>query len=128
MPSSIGSVCCRPGQLDTASPVHTAAQRWMPAAPARDRTNGRRAGAASASVVTYSEDWSIEAPNALPVFTRSDVMGGGNTDVLEGITRYTTREVKSGGNELIGEFERDGSRQKTHVNTHVAILPEVGPR
>ena len=76
-------------------------------------SSGRRAGAASASVLTYSEDWSIEAPTTLPVFTRSDLMGGGNAEALEGITRYTTRQVKPGGDELVGDFERDGSRHGT---------------
>src|SRR5262249_50697603 len=47
-------------------------------------SSGRRGGAASASVVTYEEVWSIDDPEKLPVFKRSDFMGSGRSDTLEG--------------------------------------------
>jgi murein DD-endopeptidase MepM/ murein hydrolase activator NlpD len=74
-------------------------------------SSGRRAGAASASVLTYSEQWDIESPAKLPVFIRSDMMSGGNTEGIEGVTRYTTRAASPG--ELSGDYERDGTRHGT---------------
>jgi hypothetical protein len=71
-------------------------------------SSGRRAGAASASVVTYEEVWSIDDPANLPVFKRSDYMGSGRSDSLEGTTEYTTQKIEGG--VLTGRFERDGSR------------------
>lgn len=72
-------------------------------------SSGRRAGAASASVVTYQEVWSIEGSPQLPVFRRSDFMGGGRTDTLEGVTEYATTKVGDGS--LSGTYDRDGSRR-----------------
>jgi murein DD-endopeptidase MepM/ murein hydrolase activator NlpD len=74
-------------------------------------SSDRRSSAASASVITYSESWSIDDPSTMPVFTRSDHMGGGQTDSIEGVTRYTTKVVKEG--ELSGDFVRDESRRGT---------------
>lgn len=76
-------------------------------------SSGRRQSAASASVITYEEVWSIEDLASLPVFTRRDYMGGGRTDSIEGAIRYTTTEVREGGDLLVGTFERDGSRHGT---------------
>jgi len=69
-----------------------------------------RATAASASVVTYVEHWSIDDASTLPVFRREDVLGAGRAEDLEGITEYTTEQVRRGGDLLRGSFERDGSR------------------
>lgn len=80
---------------------------------AKGWTSVQRSAAASASVVTYTEVWGIEGLSSKPVFTRSDVMGGGRTDSLEGLTRYATTEVREGGQRLLGSFERDGSRHGT---------------
>ncbi len=77
---------------------------------ARGWSSGQRSAAASASIVTYTEVWGIEDLATQPVFTRSDVMGGGRTDSLEGLTRYATTEVRDGGERLVGSFERDDSR------------------
>jgi hypothetical protein len=71
-------------------------------------TSGRRGSSASASVISYEEVWSIEGLPARPVFTRSDFMGSGRTDTLEGSTEYATTQVQ--GDELRGSYERDGSR------------------
>jgi hypothetical protein len=68
------------------------------------------ARAASASVITYTEYWSVEGLPAAPVFTRRDVLGSGRTENLEGVTRYATAEIEPGGEVLRGSFERDGTR------------------
>lgn len=77
----------------------------------RDAAGGwRSTGAAqarSASSIAYHEAWRIDAPTTAPVFTRVDAMGGGRTDRLSGTTRFLTREVLAGGDELLGDFYRD---------------------
>jgi len=72
-----------------------------------------RPTAASASIVTYVENWSIEGTAGRPIFRREDILGSGRTESLEGVTEYATAEVASGGNVLRGTFERDGSRHGT---------------
>ena len=74
-------------------------------------SSSRRRTAASASVVTYQEVWTIEGTPALPVFSRADFMGSGRSDTLEGLTQYATTKVA--GNVLSGTFERDGTRRGT---------------
>ena len=76
--------------------------------------------AMSASVVGYHETWSIASPSTLPVFTRDDVMGtgrdaraGGESENLEGRTRFTVTAVSPDGNKLTGTFARDTSRTGT---------------
>lgn len=66
--------------------------------------------AASASVITYTEHWSVEGMPGAPVFSRRDVLGSALSESLEGLTRYATTEVEPGGNVLRGSFERDGTR------------------
>ena len=72
-----------------------------------------RSTAASASVITYVENWSIENASDRPVFRRQEVLGSGRTDDLEGFTEYATTEVSRAGDLLRGSFERDGSRHGT---------------
>lgn len=72
-----------------------------------------RATAASASVVSYVENWSIGDPTGKPIFRREDVLGSEETENLEGVTQYRTTEVSDGGNELRGSFQRDESRRGT---------------
>jgi hypothetical protein len=72
-----------------------------------------RATPASASVITYTENWSISGLPRLPVFERVDVLGSARTEGLDGVTRFTTTEVEPGGRVLRGRFERDGSRHGT---------------
>jgi len=80
-------------------------------------TAGWRSGAPqaapSASILTYSEIWSIEGLPARPVFERDDSLGGGRAESLEGRTQYRTEEVSPDGNELRGSFDRDGTRRGT---------------
>ena len=73
----------------------------------------RRSHAASASVITYSETWTIDGMPNLPVFRRTDIMGSMRGENVEGATQYTTMEIEPGGNVLRGSFERDGSRHGT---------------
>jgi len=68
------------------------------------------ASGASASVITYSEHWSIGGAPDQPVFERTDSMGGGSAEELAGRTEYRTEQVAEGGDELRGSFERDGTR------------------
>jgi hypothetical protein len=72
-----------------------------------------RATAASASVITYVENWSIQGMPTAPVFQRADVLGSARTENLDGITRYTTLEISEDGDTLTGEFVRDGTRTGT---------------
>ncbi|MCH2169896.1 hypothetical protein MK489_03855 [Myxococcota bacterium] len=72
-----------------------------------------RARPSSASVVSYTEHWSIDNLPSEPTFTRRDIMGSGRSDSLEGVTRYTTTEVMPSGNRLRGSFVRDGTRRGT---------------
>lgn len=69
-----------------------------------------RARAASASVITYQENWSVGGLPDLPVFVQEDVMGSARTDALEGVTRFETTSIEEGGDLLRGRFERDGTR------------------
>jgi len=78
-----------------------------------DWVSTNRATAASASIVTYVEHWSISDAAGKPTFRREDVLGSAETEGLEGVTQYTTTEVLDGGNELRGSFSRDESRRGT---------------
>ncbi len=69
-----------------------------------------RARAASASVITYQENWSIEGLLALPVILQEDVMGSGRSETMEGVARYETTAVEESGAVLVGRYERDGTR------------------
>jgi hypothetical protein len=69
-----------------------------------------RPTAASASVVTYTESWSIEGTLALPEFRLEDSLGGERTETLEGLTLYTTTGKDPSGNVWKGTYERDGIR------------------
>jgi hypothetical protein len=79
----------------------SAAEGWRSSAAAR---------AASASVITYTEHWSIEGTPGAPVFARRDVLGSALSESMEGLTRYATAEVEPGAKVLRGSFERDGTR------------------
>jgi len=69
--------------------------------------------AASVSVVSYVENWSIEGTPQLPIFRREDSLGGERTETLDGVTLYTTTQVDAMGDVLSGTFERDGTRHGT---------------
>jgi hypothetical protein len=78
-----------------------------------DWQSTNRATAASASIVSYVENWSIRDPSGKPTFRREDVLGSAESESLEGVTQYTTTAVLDGGNELRGTFVRDESRRGT---------------
>ena len=62
-----------------------------------DWQSANRSTAASASIVSYVEHWSISDPTGKPTFRREDVLGSAETEGLEGVTQYTTTEVLDGG-------------------------------
>jgi hypothetical protein len=72
-----------------------------------------RARPGSASIITYQENWSVESLQALPLFVQEDVMASARSESLEGVTRYETTAVETGGSVLIGRYDRDGSRRGT---------------
>jgi murein DD-endopeptidase MepM/ murein hydrolase activator NlpD len=86
-------------------------QKSLRGSDAKGWSSARQTSAASASVVTYQEIWSIEGMPSLPVFERADYMGGGRSDSLEGLTQYATTKVE--GDVISGSFERDGTRHGT---------------
>ncbi len=76
-------------------------------------SSGKSGGSASASIVTYSEVWSVRGLPAAPVFTRDDVLGAATMESMEGRTQLSTEAIDSGGDLLRGRFERDGTRHGT---------------
>ena len=83
----------------------------------------------SANYLTYEEHWSISGAE-LPVFTRTDVLGGGMAEDTEGRTLYETKQVDDGGRVLRGAYDRDGTKRGTFTLTRVgeAKLPsKEGP-
>lgn len=72
-----------------------------------------RSRPASASIITYQENWSIEGLPELPVFTQEDTMGSGRSETMEGVARYETTAVEEAGDVLVGRYERDGTRHGT---------------
>ena len=82
----------------------------------------------SASVIGYSESWSVAGLPGKPVFTQDVVMGSGRTEDMQGRTRFTAEAVSPEGNEVRGRFVRDGTRHGTFAlrRTGAAIL--IGSR
>lgn len=74
---------------------------------------GTRRRVASALSMTYQDDWSIQSLGALPVFEQSDGVGSSEDENLEGTTVYRTEAVETGGNVLVGSYDRDGTRRGT---------------
>lgn len=77
--------------------------------------------AQAAMTIGYHESWSIASPDSLPVFSREDVMGTGRPtragdadQAIEGLTRYTTREVVDP-DTLRGSYQRDEYRRGEFV-------------
>jgi murein DD-endopeptidase MepM/ murein hydrolase activator NlpD len=86
-------------------------QKTLRGSDADGWSSGRASAGISASVVSYQEVWSIEGLPSRPVFTRSDILGGGSAEGVEGITQYATTSVENGA--PTGTFERDGTRHGT---------------
>jgi murein DD-endopeptidase MepM/ murein hydrolase activator NlpD len=107
-----------PGQLDqieTGLEVNPRGSKSKPLArtPGGEWRSPSGPGAVSATVVTYSETWSIADPDRLPVFAREDVLASGVAHGMEGRTEYRTEQMLDGGRVLRGSYERDGTRQGT---------------
>jgi len=87
--------------------------------------SANRPTAASASVVSYVEYWSIEGEPQLPLFRREDSLGGERTESLEGVTLYETTAVDPAGDVLTGIFDRDGTRHGTFRMTRSGPIANV---
>ena len=87
-----------------------------------------RAQAASASVITYQENWSVSGLPDAPVFDQHDVMASARTETLEGLTRYETTSIEAGGDLLRGRYQRDGSRTGTFVMRRSGEVGLLEPR
>ncbi len=87
--------------------------------------SGTPQAAPSASVLTYSETWSIEGLPSKPAFLRDDSLSGGRAESLEGRTQYRTEEISPDGNELRGSFDRDGTRRGTFRMTRSGVAQVV---
>jgi len=87
-----------------------------------------RARAASASVITYQENWSVAGWQDLPVFEQQDVMASARTETLEGVTRYEATAVEDGGNVLRGRYQRDGTREGTFTMRRSGAVGQLEKR
>jgi hypothetical protein len=72
--------------------------------------SGGGGGAQSATVITYTEDWSIDGMPDAPVFTRVDSMGSASSESMDGRTQFRTESVSADGDEMAGGFDRDETR------------------
>lgn len=68
---------------------------------------------ASASVITYQENWGVGGLPDHPTFEQIDQMGSLRAENMEGVTRYTTTQIDVQGDLLTGSFDRDGTRRGT---------------
>jgi hypothetical protein len=70
-----------------------------------------RAAPASSSVLTYTEDWIVEAVGELPVFRHEDRLASGRTDTMEGVTVWAGERAGEDGALLVGRFTKDATRR-----------------
>ena len=82
----------------------------------------------SASVIGYSESWSVQGLPSSPVFTQDVVMGSGQTEDMEGRTRYAAEVVSEDGDEVRGSFVRDGTRRGRFVLRRSGDAVLIGSR
>ena len=92
-----------------------AKSKGMRGSPSRGYHSAGGLRSESASVIGYSESWSVEGLPEKPVFTQDVVMGSGRTEDIQGRTRYTADVVSPEGTEVRGRFVRDGTRRGTFV-------------
>lgn len=64
--------------------------------------------AVSVSQIGYHERWRIQEAPAGPIFIQEAEMGSGRTQLSRGDTRFRTRAVSGGGDELTGDYLREG--------------------
>jgi hypothetical protein len=82
----------------------------------------------SATVITFTADWSIENAATLPLFQLEDALGSAMTDSLEGATRYATERVEEEGRVLRGSYDRDGTRSGTFRLLRTAPVRGLGTK
>ena len=82
----------------------------------------------SASVIGYSESWSVAGLPGKPVFTQDVVMGSGRTEDMQGRTRFTADVVSPEGNEVRGRFVRDGTRRGTFALRRAGAAILIGSK
>ena len=88
--------------------------------------SGAHATPGSTSVVTYTENWSVERTTTLPVFRLQATLGSARTESLEGVTLYTSTAVDSSGDLVRGTFERDGTRHGSFRMLRAGPVAGVG--
>jgi hypothetical protein len=74
----------------------------------------------SASTIRYLESWRVDPAEEGPIFRREDALRSELAEDLAGATIYTTRAVADEGQQLRGDFERDGTQRGTFVMTRAA--------
>jgi hypothetical protein len=84
------------------------------------------AGAPSASIITFTANWSIDEPTGLPVFRQEDVMGSGLSETMEGGSLWETASVEEDGSLLRGRFDRDGARIGTFAARRTVATRGLG--
>jgi hypothetical protein len=82
----------------------------------------------SATVITFTADWSIENAATQPLFQLEDALGSAMTDSLEGATRYATERVEEEGRVLRGSYDRDGTRSGTFRLLRTAPVRGLGTK
>lgn len=82
----------------------------------------------SASMVGYTEIWTIEGLDGVPTFTRDDVLGSQRAESMSGRTQYRGLEVVGDGEQIRGEFARDESRRGTFRMLRGGDVQSVGTK
>jgi len=70
----------------------------------------RRMTQTSALSVGYQENLSVQGLDALPVFTRTDVVGNALSHTQDSGSIYRVESIRDEGATLVGRYERDGIR------------------
>ncbi len=80
----------------------------------------------SASQVGYHERWRIEEGADGPIFTREAFMGSGRTESAESLTLFRAGSVAQAGDEITGEYQRDGEFGGQFRMVRMGESPERG--
>jgi hypothetical protein len=96
--------------------------------PKRGYKSTSRSRSTSAFTVGYEENWMIDSPAKLPVFTRDDSLGteaalAAGEGGVSGRTQYKGLEVQDDGNLIVGTYMRDENKQGTFK-----LIRAGGPR
>ncbi len=76
------------------------------------KSSGRNT-VASASVVGYQENWSIQGEAGKRVFAFDEIFGNAVSDSAEGRTLYSESEISPSGKQIKGSYQRDDIRRGT---------------